>query len=57
MYYYAATVNVVTSSTLAHCKMRIFNVTCSLSFCLQMSEPITHIDTDHYHDGMRMHKL
>ena len=32
-----------------------FNVTCSLSFCLQMSEPITHIDTDYYHDGMRMH--
>ena len=24
---------------------RSINVTCSLSFCLQMSEPITHIDT------------
>ena len=29
-----------------HCKNRIVNMTCSLSFWLQMSEPITHIDTD-----------
>ena len=25
----------------------------SLLFCLQMSEPITYIDTDYYYDGMR----
>jgi len=29
-----------------HCKNRIVNMTCSLSFWLQMSEPITHIDVD-----------
>ena len=29
-----------------HCKNRIVSMTCSLSFWLQMSEPITHIDTD-----------
>jgi len=31
---------------LSHCKNRIVNMTCSLLFWLQMSEPITHIDTD-----------
>ena len=31
---------------LFHCKNRIVNMTCRLSFWLQMSEPITHIDTD-----------
>ena len=33
---------------LSHCESRIVNMTCSLSFWLQMSEPITHIDTDNY---------
>jgi len=31
-----------------HCKNEIINMTCSLSFWLQMSEPITHLDTDNY---------
>ena len=31
-----------------HCNNRTINMTCSLSFWLQMSEPITHIDTDNY---------
>ena len=31
-----------------HCKYKIVNMTYSLSFWLQMSEPITHIDTDNY---------
>ena len=29
-----------------HCKYGIVNMTYSLSFWLQVSEPITHIDTD-----------
>jgi len=29
-----------------HCKNRIVNLTSSLSFWLQMSEPITHMDMD-----------
>jgi len=40
-----------------HCKNRIVNMTCSLSFWLQMSEPITHIDMDNcmpiHHKGTR----
>jgi len=31
-----------------HCKNGIINMTYSLSFWLQMSEKITHIDTDNY---------
>ena len=34
--------------TIMDCKYGIVNMTDSLSFWLQVSEPITHIDTDNY---------
>ena len=38
----------LTAIAAIHCKNRVVNMTCSLSFWLQMSEPITHMDTDNH---------
>ena len=37
-----------------HCKKGNVSLTCSLSFWMQVSEQITHMDSDNYCSGMRM---
>ena len=37
-----------TSAITIHCKNRIVSMTCSLSFHLHVSEPITHMGTDNF---------
>ena len=39
-----------------HCKKGNVSLTCSLSFWMQMSEQITHMDSDNYYSGMRMRR-
>ena len=39
-----------------HCKKINVNLTCSLLFWMQVSEQITHMDSDNYHSDMRMRR-
>ena len=41
---------------ITHCKKINVNLTFSLLFWMQVSEQITHMDSDNYHSGMRMRR-